>query len=351
LLEQINSGAVMGFKDGGPVGGRQQRVLGGLNRQGFDTTNMEKINDQQLTQLVDFSRILSSVNDRIEAQRENNMDVAKADYELQERIEEKIGGILNANDKTIEKDKDLGFFGRAKKGFDKGEESGESDFLKTLTGDKGEETKFSDLGNNLGSALGESFGSSVKNSDPFSFLADGLAQQAEYSEGAFEMQKKLQIAQATMNGFSAAVGAYQALAPIPFVGPVLGAAAAAAAISFTGTQVGQIRSQQFQKPSFATGGYVSGAGTGTSDSISANLSNGEYVINARQTSRNRELLESINRGNGSMGAGDYVQQQVVEVNVGLGRNSQATADAASSNVLNVLERGRRDAPARRRRVR
>jgi tape measure domain-containing protein len=46
----------------------------------------------------------------------------------------------------------------------------------------------------------------------------------------------------------------------------------------------------------ATGGLITGAGTGTSDSIPTMLSNGEYVINAAATSRNRELLEAINSG-------------------------------------------------------
>lgn len=47
-------------------------------------------------------------------------------------------------------------------------------------------------------------------------------------------------------------------------------------------------------PGFATGGYVSGAGTGTSDSITARLSDGEFVVNAAATKRNRALLEAIN---------------------------------------------------------
>jgi hypothetical protein len=45
----------------------------------------------------------------------------------------------------------------------------------------------------------------------------------------------------------------------------------------------------------ATGGYVSGSGTGTSDSIPAMLSNGESVINARSTSMFKPLLSTINR--------------------------------------------------------
>jgi hypothetical protein len=46
----------------------------------------------------------------------------------------------------------------------------------------------------------------------------------------------------------------------------------------------------------AGGGHVSGRGTGRSDSIPAMLSNGEYVVNAKATRRNRELLEAINSG-------------------------------------------------------
>ncbi|CAA0103603.1 phage tail tape measure protein [Zhongshania aliphaticivorans] len=50
---------------------------------------------------------------------------------------------------------------------------------------------------------------------------------------------------------------------------------------------------------FAAGGYVSGPGTGTSDSINAALSNGEYVINAAAVkSVGVGFLDSINSGAG-----------------------------------------------------
>lgn len=48
---------------------------------------------------------------------------------------------------------------------------------------------------------------------------------------------------------------------------------------------------------FAGGGAVNGAGTGTSDSIPARLSKGEFVVNAGATSKYRGLLEQINSGN------------------------------------------------------
>jgi hypothetical protein len=47
---------------------------------------------------------------------------------------------------------------------------------------------------------------------------------------------------------------------------------------------------------FAEGGKVSGAGSGTSDSIPAMLSNGEFVINAKATRDHIGLLTSINSG-------------------------------------------------------
>ena len=54
---------------------------------------------------------------------------------------------------------------------------------------------------------------------------------------------------------------------------------------------------------YAAGGSVHGPGTGTSDSINARLSNGEFVVNAGAAARNAALLQSINGGNGNGGPG------------------------------------------------
>ncbi len=51
-----------------------------------------------------------------------------------------------------------------------------------------------------------------------------------------------------------------------------------------------------QPRSFSRGGLVTGPGTGTSDSIPARLSNGEYVVNAASATRNYPLLSMINEG-------------------------------------------------------
>ncbi len=72
---------------------------------------------------------------------------------------------------------------------------------------------------------------------------------------AFEQNKKTQIAQAIIGTLQAAVQAYQSLAIIPFVGPILGAAAAAAALVFGYKQVALIKAQNYE--SAAEGNVVS----------------------------------------------------------------------------------------------
>lgn len=63
---------------------------------------------------------------------------------------------------------------------------------------------------------------------------------------------------------------------------------------------------------FASGGYVSGPGTGTSDSIPSRLSNGEFVVKA---SRVRELgvgwLDSLNRGKSKPGRRNFAEGGLV----------------------------------------
>ncbi|MEI2422856.1 hypothetical protein V6O07_21445 [Arthrospira platensis SPKY2] len=51
-----------------------------------------------------------------------------------------------------------------------------------------------------------------------------------------------------------------------------------------------------QKPGFARGGLVSGEGSSTGDRVLANLSNGEFVVNAEATKNNLKTLEAINSG-------------------------------------------------------
>ena len=129
-------------------------------------------------------------------------------------------------------------------------------------------------------------------SDLTSVVGTFAGEQSSAYKAMFAVSKAVAIAQALINAPKTASDAYSAMAGIPIVGPALGIAAAGAALTAQMAQVASIRSVSL--PGFATGGYVSGAGTGTSDSIMARLSDGEFVVNAAATKRNRALLEAIN---------------------------------------------------------
>lgn len=111
----------------------------------------------------------------------------------------------------------------------------------------------------------------------------------------FKTAKALQIALAVANTATAVMA--QLSNPTPYAGFVLAALAAA-----TGAiQIGTIAAQQPPPPpQFATGGYVSGAGTGTSDSIHARLSNGESVNNAKTTAMFAPILSAMNKAGGGV---------------------------------------------------
>jgi len=82
----------------------------------------------------------------------------------------------------------------------------------------------------------------------------------ETAKEEFEKAKKFQIAETIINTLSSAMGAYQSLASIPYVGPVLGAAAAAAALMLGYSQVEQIKATQYES---ATGGSSLSSGGST----------------------------------------------------------------------------------------
>jgi len=106
----------------------------------------------------------------------------------------------------------------------------------------------------------------------------------------FEYEKQLKIAQTIMNGVVGASRIVAAQAANPVIMGISLAALAAA----TTAQVAVIEKQEL--PAFAEGGMVTGPGTGTSDSILARLSNGEFIVNAKATQQNLPLLQALNEG-------------------------------------------------------
>ena len=88
-------------------------------------------------------------------------------------------------------------------------------------------------------------------------------------------------------------------------------------------------------PSFATGGLAYGPGTGTSDSFTANLSNGEFVMPQRETARNLGTLQSMRAGNDVTG-GSVPNIQIV--NQTTGKIDSASASWVDSDTVRVLIR-------------
>lgn len=98
------------------------------------------------------------------------------------------------------------------------------------------------------------------------FLGHMSALMDTNSKKMFEIGKAAAIAETVINTSAAAMGAYKAMASIPYVGPALGAAAAAAAIAAGAAQISAIRSQQ------VGGGGSAPSAVGT---FSANPSTGQ----------------------------------------------------------------------------
>lgn len=182
--------------------------------------------------------------------------------------------------------------------------------------------------------------------DLTSLVGTFAGEQSSAYKAMFAVSKAVAIAQALINAPKTASDAYAAMAGIPIVGPALGIAAAGAALTAQMAQVASIRS--ISLPGFATGGYVSGAGTGTSDSIMARLSDGEFVVNASATKRNRQLLEAINSNErvsfsgspsgGSVGVGGSNQQLMPQQNVIIHNysNSKVQARQAPNGDVEVI---------------
>jgi len=121
--------------------------------------------------------------------------------------------------------------------------------------------------------------------------------------------KALAVAASLINTYSAIAGQLKAFSGVPIPGYAIAQAIATGLVGFKA--VSDIVSVKVPESTAATsvpsgpsvskprglamGGYVSGAGTSTSDSIPALLSNGESVINAASTKMFMPLLSTINQ--------------------------------------------------------
>jgi len=114
--------------------------------------------------------------------------------------------------------------------------------------------------------------------------------QAENKE-AFRIGQAAAIANATIDTYRAANAAYAAMAGIPIVGPGLGIAAAAGAITAGLAQVKAIQSQSFQM-----GGIVGGTSF-TGDNVPVNVNSGEMILNREQQTELFDIANGTNNNN------------------------------------------------------
>ena len=160
-----------------------------------------------------------------------------------------------------------------------------------------------------------------------------LEQFAGKSKAAAVASKALALGEIAVNqGVAIAAGIKQAQS-VPFPANIAAIATTIGAILAGVTQaLSAVKSAKF-----ATGGYVSGAGTSTSDSIPARLSNGESVINANSTALFTGLLSALNQ----IGGGIPIQAGESGANIAgeamLARAFAAGAAALPAPVVSVVE--------------
>jgi len=133
------------------------------------------------------------------------------------------------------------------------------------------------------------------------FLGTMSGLMSSNSKTAFKIGQAAAIAEASINTYKAATGAFAAMSGIPIVGPFLGAAAAAAAVAAGIANISKIRSQQ--PPSYRTGGEMIVGGNGGTDSqlVQFNATPGEKVtINTPAQARALERADENQSGGRSM---------------------------------------------------
>ena len=141
--------------------------------------------------------------------------------------------------------------------------------------------------------------------DAFNSVKSGIDAMAQHSKAFAIMSKTIALAEIAINtGKAIASGVAQAMA-VPFPGNLLAIATTVGTVlANIASAIATVKSAKFAKGGrvdtrqYASGGDVRGAGTGTSDSIHAMLSNGESVMTAAATSMYAPVLSAMNQSAG-----------------------------------------------------
>jgi hypothetical protein len=132
------------------------------------------------------------------------------------------------------------------------------------------------------------------------FFDDMIALQSSKSQEISNIGKAFAIYNVAIKTYEAAMNAYAAMAGIPFVGPALGAAAAATATAYGAEQIAGITAQKM-----ATGGVVAG-NSYSGDRVPVRANSGEMML----TKEDQMNLLSMLRGNNTA-----VNRSPLQINV------------------------------------
>lgn len=127
-------------------------------------------------------------------------------------------------------------------------------------------------------------------------LTNAIDALGEVNEGFAKLSKVIALGEIAVNTGKAIVAGVAQAQSVPFPGNIAAIATTVATIlANIATAIKTVKSAKF-----ATGGLVTGPGTGTSDSIPAQLSNGESVMTARTTELFAPILSSFNQMGGGV---------------------------------------------------
>ena len=118
----------------------------------------------------------------------------------------------------------------------------------------------------------------------------------EDNEKFAKLSKVLALAEIAINTGKAIAAGIASAMSVPFPGNLAAVATTIATVMANiATAISTVKSAQF-----AQGGYISGPGTGTSDSITAKVSNGESIMTANATAMFSPLLSALNQLGGGV---------------------------------------------------
>lgn len=138
---------------------------------------------------------------------------------------------------------------------------------------------------------------SLKKREAYNSVMNAMSAMSEHSKALGKVAKVMGLAQIAVDtGKAISSGVAEAVKAGPFPANLAAIATTIATVMANmATAITSIKSAKF-----ATGGLVEGAGSGTSDSIPAMLSNGESVMTAQATSAFAPILSTLNQMGGGV---------------------------------------------------